>query len=288
MLHRVKKINDENHDKWIGVGGHFEPGESPFECIIREVREETGLDVSGSISYRGIITFSSESYEDEQMHLFTADGSSFGDEKKPADCDEGVLEWISKEKLMSLPMWEGDRIFLGLLDTESRFFSLKLEYDSDGRLVRHELRFSGKEPLFVSACLLGVPCRYDGRSKPLDKTIISELDRRYQLIPVCPEQMGGLETPRLPCELRNGRVIRKDGADLTESYQRGAEEVLRLARLSGVRKALLKAKSPSCGVGRIYDGSFSGKLIPGDGLTAKMLISHGIEVFSEDTLGESS
>lgn len=297
MLHRVKKENDENHDKWIGVGGHFEAGESPFDCVRREISEETGLHIPPErLDYRGIVTFVSEKYnsDGEQMHLFTVDGSNIENIESPADCDEGVLEWIDKTELMSLPMWDGDRIFLELIHTDCPFFSLKLDYDRDDRLRSHELHFSGnsrecptsKEPLLISACLLGASCRYDGKSKPLDEPSLKALGERFQLIPVCSEQLGGLPTPRLPCEIKCGLVIRKDGEDITEAYRRGASETLRLAKLSGAKKALLKAKSPSCGAGKIYDGSFSGRLTDGYGITAKLLTENDIEVFSEDCIGK--
>jgi 8-oxo-dGTP diphosphatase len=123
MLHRTKKENDENHDKWIGVGGKFENGESPEDCMRREVLEETGLTVTAH-RYRGIVTFVSDLWPCEYMHLFTCTAWT-GTEK---ECDEGVLEWISKKELLKLPMWEGDRIFLSLLDSNAPFFSLKLTY----------------------------------------------------------------------------------------------------------------------------------------------------------------
>lgn len=129
MLHRVKKKNDMNHDKWIGIGGKFEPGESPEDCILRETREETGLQLI-SPQYRGIVTFVSDEYGTEYMHLFWAD--QFTGELR--SCDEGNLEWIRKETLLSLPLWEGDKIFLRLLDRRVPFFSLKLRYQGD-RLV---------------------------------------------------------------------------------------------------------------------------------------------------------
>ena len=130
MLHRTKKENDENHDKWIGVGGKFEDGESPEDCVMREVLEETGLTLI-SYRYRGIVTFVSDVYPCEYMHLFTADGWT-GEEKV---CDEGELAWISKRDFRNLPMWEGDRIFLDLLDQNAPFFSLKLVYRGE-RLVK--------------------------------------------------------------------------------------------------------------------------------------------------------
>lgn len=129
LLHRTKKVNDENHDKWIGVGGKFEEGESPEECMLREVKEETGLNLT-RWRYRGIVTFVSDEWGGEYMHLFTADGFS-GQLKS---CDEGELEWVEKQRLLSLPIWEGDKIFLRLLDSEQPFFSLKLCYAGE-RLV---------------------------------------------------------------------------------------------------------------------------------------------------------
>lgn len=126
MLHRIKKENDINRDKWIGIGGKFEENESPEECALREVKEETGLTLT-SWRYRGIVTFVSDRYEGEYMHLFTANGF----EGELIDCDEGVLEWIEHEKVMSLPTWEGDRIFLRLLERDEPFFSLKLCYNGD-------------------------------------------------------------------------------------------------------------------------------------------------------------
>ena len=124
MLHRTKKVNDENHDKWIGVGGKFEDRESPEDCMRREVLEETGLTVT-DFCYRGIVTFVSDTYPTEYMHLFTVTDWT-GEEK---ECDEGELAWIEKKKLLSLPMWEGDRIFLNLIaDAKTPFFSLKLTY----------------------------------------------------------------------------------------------------------------------------------------------------------------
>lgn len=126
MLHRVKKEQDENKDKWIGVGGKFETGESPEDCVLREVREETGLTLT-DYKYRGIVTFVSDVWPCEYMHLFTATGF----EGQIKECDEGVLEWLPKEKLYGLPMWAGDRIFLELLDKGAPFFSLKLVYQGE-------------------------------------------------------------------------------------------------------------------------------------------------------------
>lgn len=137
LLHRVKKENDLNHDKWIGIGGKFEEGESPEECLLREAWEETGLTLT-DYRYRGIVTFVSNEWEGEYMHLYTATGWT-GALK---ECNEGVLEWVSQEKMKELPQWEGDKIFLRLLEEEAPFFSLKLSYEGD-RLTYAAL--NGKE-----------------------------------------------------------------------------------------------------------------------------------------------
>lgn len=126
MLHRVKKKNDLNHDKWVGVGGKFEEKESPEECLLREVREETGLTLL-TWRLRGVVTFVSDLYETEHMYLFTSD--RFEGEIGP--CDEGVLEWVPKERTDSLPIWEGDKIFFRLMREEHPFFLLRLEYEGD-------------------------------------------------------------------------------------------------------------------------------------------------------------
>ena len=126
LLHRVKKENDLNHDKWIGIGGKFEENESPEECLLREVKEETGYTLT-SYRFRGIVTFVSDRWEGEYMHLYTATEWT-GTIK---ECDEGVLEWVSLEKMKELPQWEGDRIFLQLLEEGAPFFSLKLCYEGD-------------------------------------------------------------------------------------------------------------------------------------------------------------
>ena len=129
MLHRVVKKNDVNKDKWIGVGGHFEEGESPEECVLREVKEETGYDLT-SYRYRGLVTFVFADIEMEYMSLFTADGF----EGEPIACNEGVLEWVDIEKVWKLNLWEGDKIFFRLLDENIPFFSLKLVYNIHGVL----------------------------------------------------------------------------------------------------------------------------------------------------------
>ena len=126
MLHRVKKKNDINKEKWIGIGGKFEGEESPDECLLREVREETGLELT-DWRCRGVVTFLSDGCEGEFMYLFTADGF----QGEPKECDEGDLQWVSREFLYNLPMWEGDKIFLDLLWQDAPFFLLKLRYEGD-------------------------------------------------------------------------------------------------------------------------------------------------------------
>ncbi len=141
-------------------------------------------------------------------------------------------------------------------------------------------------PILVSACLLGTPCRYDGIGKA-DERVLA-LAKTRCLIPVCPEQLGGLPTPRPSAERVGARITTKDGADVTAAFTRGAKETLRLAQLLGCQTAILKSNSPSCGSGQIYDGSFSGKYISGDGMTAALLKQNGITVFSEgDDFNES-
>ena len=136
--------------------------------------------------------------------------------------------------------------------------------------------------ILISACLLGQACRYDGCSKPCDKAVrLSETD---EPIPFCPEQAGGLPTPRPPAEIQDGRVVNAEGRDVTKEYRKGAEEALRLCRTLGITKAVLKAKSPSCGKGAVYDGSFSKTLREGNGITADLLSANGIEVITEQNL----
>ena len=140
MMHRVKKKNDGNHDKWIGIGGHFEFGESPEECLLREVKEETGLTLT-SWRFRGLVTFVSGDWE-EYMCLYTADGYT----GQMTECSEGELVWVEKARIPQLNIWEGDKIFLQLLAREHPFFSLKLVYEGD-RLVKAVL--DGKEQRMV-------------------------------------------------------------------------------------------------------------------------------------------
>ena len=138
------------------------------------------------------------------------------------------------------------------------------------------------EKILISACLLGKPYRYDGKAKPYER--IEALKTKYELIPVCPENLGGLPTPRPPAEIQNGRVINKDRIDVTEEYTRGALETLNLAKEHNITLAILKERSPSCGKGKIYDGSFSGTLTDGNGITAELLIKNGITVLGESEI----
>jgi uncharacterized protein YbbK (DUF523 family) len=138
--------------------------------------------------------------------------------------------------------------------------------------------------MLISACLLGINCKYNGESNYNQQIV--ELTKDERVIPICPEQLGGLTTPRLPCEIvvREGekRVIRKDGADVTEAFRKGAEETLKIAKMFNESIAILKTKSPSCGSCQIYDGSFSGRVIEGSGLTAELLADNYIQVFDEN------
>ena len=136
--------------------------------------------------------------------------------------------------------------------------------------------------IIVSACLLGTPCRYDGKSKPSEAVIA--LGEKYELVPVCPECLGGLPTPRLPCEIQNGKVVRIDGVDCTREYTLGAEKSLEIARENGAEIAIFKAKSPSCGKYQIYDGTYSGTLISGQGVTSKLFMENQITVIDEEEL----
>lgn len=141
-----------------------------------------------------------------------------------------------------------------------------------------------KEPILVSACLLGAACRYDGGSRPNDA--VWALAERYRLIPVCPEVMGGLPIPREPSEIVGDRVLSRTGKDVTAEYRCGAERTLSLARKFGCRAALLKEKSPSCGTGTIHNGKFDGGLIDGYGIAARLLRENGIAVFGESRSDE--
>lgn len=136
-----------------------------------------------------------------------------------------------------------------------------------------------KDMIIVSACLAGVNCNYKGSNKENEKVV--KLVKKGEAIIVCPEQFGGLVTPRKPAEIRNGKVITTDNEDVTEAFEKGANEVLNICKKYNCTKAILRAKSPSCGCGEIFDGSFSDKLIKGDGVTAKLLKKNGIEVISE-------
>ncbi|MBQ7434827.1 MAG: DUF523 domain-containing protein [Oscillospiraceae bacterium] len=135
------------------------------------------------------------------------------------------------------------------------------------------------ETLLISACLVGYNCKYNGGNNALPPEVLAALRERYRLIPVCPEAAGGLPTPRVPSERRGGRVVTRDGRDVTAAFRRGAEIAGKLAERTGARLALLKSGSPSCGSGMIYDGSFTGTLMPGDGVTAEYLKNKNLIIF---------
>jgi len=143
-----------------------------------------------------------------------------------------------------------------------------------------------REKLLISACLLGEPCRYDGVGKPLPAKMLARLAVRYELLPVCPEQLGGLATPRPPAERRGERVVTRDGGDVTAAYAAGAAATLRLARENGCRLAVLKERSPSCGLGEIHNGRFDGGLAAGSGMTAELLEANGVRIVGESGLAE--
>ena len=138
--------------------------------------------------------------------------------------------------------------------------------------------------ILISGCLLGVCCRYDGASKP--HPLAEELSKKHELVPVCPEQLGGLATPRLPAERQGERIVAKSGMDVTDQNRRGAEESLKICRLLGCDAAVLKERSPSCGSGEIYDGTFTGTLVSGNGVTAELFLECGIPVYGESQLSE--
>jgi len=140
------------------------------------------------------------------------------------------------------------------------------------------------ESVLISACLLGVNCKYNCGANPVSEARLAALKEKYTLVPVCPESYGGLATPRPPSERVGERVLARDGTDVTAQYEKGAQAALRLAELFGCKKAILKERSPSCGRGMIYDGTFSGALTPGDGVTAALLAAHGVAVYGESDI----
>ena len=142
-----------------------------------------------------------------------------------------------------------------------------------------------REKILISACLVGINCKFNGENNLLNKDVLDEISKRFHLLFVCPEVYGGLSTPREPAEMKNGVVVCKfSGKDVSENFKNGAEICLRIAKLNGCKKAILKSKSPSCGSGQIYDGSFGKRLISVDGITAKLLKENEILVYSEDEI----
>ncbi len=276
MLHRTKKEKDCNRDKWIGIGGKLEKGETPKQCILREAKEETGLSLI-SPEYRGIVYFISDKYENECMHLFKA--KQFVGTL--TECDEGDLEWIEKRRLRDMTVWEGDKLFLELLETDCDFFNMALNYEGE-KLVSHAVNFekSNERPtVLLSACILGADCKYNGGNNYRDG--IFDLFTKYNVIPICPETAGGLVRPREPSEKVGNRVLSKSGKDVTAEFKKGADVTLEIAKNHNAVYAVLKAKSPSCGCGVIYDGSFTGNVIPGNGVTAELLLKCGIKIYNE-------
>lgn len=141
-------------------------------------------------------------------------------------------------------------------------------------------------PWLISACLLGIPCRYDGKSKGLSQDYLQYLKANYDLIPICPEIYGGLPTPRPPAEIQGDKVMTQKGEDFTKYYQRGAAATAKIAEVTSAEGAFLAARSPSCGVGSVYDGTFQGKVVAGDGITAQKLREMALELKSLDPKDE--
>ena len=141
-----------------------------------------------------------------------------------------------------------------------------------------------REKVLISACLAGINCKFNGENNLLDSGILDEISKKYHLLFICPEVFGGLSTPREPAEMKGGLVVTKTAKDVSENFKFGAEICLKIAKLNGCKKAILKARSPSCGSGQIYDGCFSKKLIFGDGVAAKLLKENDILVFCEDEI----
>lgn len=141
-----------------------------------------------------------------------------------------------------------------------------------------------KEKLLISACLLGENCKYNGGNNYTPE--VEALRERYELVPVCPEQLGGLPTPRTPAERVGNRVVNREGADVTDAFRQGAEKTLEIARASGIAKAVFQVRSPSCGSGTVYDGTFSGTLTAGQGVTAELLEKNGVNICRSDQTGE--
>ena len=245
-------------DTWETQGGHIEPGETPEEAAKRELFEESGVteaEIMPVCDYFG--------YDDQG----NANGRAFLARVRAL----GTLPDSEMEEV---------RAFSRLPDA--------LTYpDVTPRLIREAGRASAAETalpdkpsVLVSACLMGTPCRYDGGCKTLET--LDEIAQYANLIPCCPELMGGLPVPRESGEIRNGFVYSRSGRDVTKEYRKGAEAALSMYRAQNCRYALLKDKSPSCGSGIIYGGNFDGKLVSGDGVTAGVFKKAGICVFSSD------
>ena len=141
-----------------------------------------------------------------------------------------------------------------------------------------------KEKLLISSCLLGNNCKYNGGNNYTP--VVEELTKHYELVPVCPESFGGLTAPREPSERVGDQVLSRSGADVTAAFRLGAEKTLTIAKEQGVRLAVLKERSPSCGCGAIYDGTFSGTVVPGNGVATELLLAHGVTIYGESRIGE--
>ena len=231
-----------------------------------------GIDHASALArYDAIFHLESIAKSNPEAYTKANNSARFEDAAGAARADERIKS-----------AWSGHPVFRII---ESRI-SFDEKTDELFRLVCEFLGESGvfsrraDGPLLVSACLLGEPCRYDGKAQPCEAVI--EMAKRHAIVPICPEAIGGLPTPRAPSEIQpDGRVVDAEGIDRTAAFEAGAQEALRIAREHGCARAILKENSPSCGVNRIYDGTFSGIHIPGKGKTAALLASAGIEVIAE-------
>ena len=231
-----------------------------------------GLDMARALArYDAVFHLESVAKSDAGAYTRQNNSARFEDAAEAADADErGIRAWAAHPSLS----------IIGTYSTFEEKADALCEAIGEALGVP-QLALHGDTPILVSACLLGTACRYDGASVPCSE--VKALADSLELVPVCPEQLGGLPTPRTPSEIQtDGRVIDREGADRTAAFSAGACEALRIARERGCMQAILKSRSPSCGVRQVYDGSFSGTVVPGRGVTASMLADAGIELFDEN------
>ena len=257
-------------DKYCGLlwefpGGKIEPGETAEECVIRECREELGV----TLRVHGMIYDTVQEHPDRVVHIrfFAAEIAS--GELTPLE--HNAVAWVTQAETAGYEFCPADAKLL-----------------REKALCRPNRRGgTPRKPWVVSECLAGAPCRYDGGDNLVPE--IRAMVDRGEAVAVCPETLGGLPTPRVPSERRgDGRVVSRAGDDVTEAFAAGAERAMALCRAAGCVGAVLKARSPSCGRGVIYDGSFTGRLVPGNGVFAQMLLDAGIPVMTEEAFGHGA